>query len=124
MFDNVKISPQYETVLREQALAHLDARRASGTEWFTRDEHFIADGEEIRFMDRQRGIYRPKGWNGALSISTAFTTSGKDRPYDDQAFSSENLGVYKGRGGDWDGADNDALRESLKRKFPMVWFQG
>ena len=113
-----------ERDLHEVALMQLDRYRADGQEWFDRNATFQVGDETVRYMDPQTGIYRPRGWLGALSISTVFRPPGQDRPYEDELFGPEGDGRYKLRGDDPAHHQNQALRYSMRHALPMVWFQG
>ena len=113
-----------ESLLRTEALAHLAVRKAAGVEWFTREETFSLGELTIRYMSPQTGIWKPAGWEGALSISTVYSLPGRSRPYDDELFGSDGPAIYKWRGTDPMQSDNRALRHCMNNQLPMIWFEG
>jgi putative restriction endonuclease len=84
---------------------------------------FTVDGQPMRLMDAQRGIWKPARFAAALSIRTTYRAPGQSRPYEDTT-GDDGLLRYKWRGDDADHADNRALRRAMERKVPLIWFYG
>lgn len=102
-------------------MAWLKAREDEGT-FFSREDRFVFQGQGIRLMNPQTGIWKPRGWNAALSISTVFTSPTGRKPYADSEISPDGLGRYKWRGDDPLHADNCALRNAMELDLPLIWF--
>ncbi|GAB2902654.1 HNH endonuclease [Neomicrococcus lactis] len=118
-------SADRENKLRLEAIEWLSMVTDNGRLPLTREEiaEFRFEGERFRLIDQSRGIWRPKGFVGALTIVTTFREPGKERPYEDE-IGADGLPRYM-----WEGDDpflftNVALRESMKRQLPMIWFVG
>jgi len=105
-------------------MAWLDASQAAGAASYTREDRFLFRGAMTRFMNRQTGIWKPAGFEAALSISTTYTPPGGRRPYDDIMFGPDGMARYKWRGTNPDHADNRALRAALRLSLPLIWFIG
>jgi putative restriction endonuclease len=84
---------------------------------------FTFEGAPLRLKDRQRGIWKPRQLQAALSIMTAYTPPGKERPYEDAEGADGHL-RYKWRGDDPMHADNRALRRACEAGLPLMWFIG
>ena len=112
-----------ELRLHEAALRQLDGYKAAGREWYDRNATFEIDHEIVRYMDPQTGIYKPKGWRGALSISTVFRAPGQERPYEDK-FGPDGDLRYKLRGDNLVHHQNTALFYAMEHGLPIVWFEG
>ncbi|PAU91099.1 HNH endonuclease [Kocuria sp. WN036] len=84
---------------------------------------FSFDGLPIRLKDRQKGIWKPRQAEAALSIMTAYTAPGKRRPYEDAEGADGHL-RYKWRGDDPFHPDNRALRKAFELRLPLIWFIG
>lgn len=115
----------FETRVRNEAIAWLEARTNDGADSITSTEllDFRVDGERFRLMDAQRGIRKPAAFSAALSIRTTYAPPGQARPYDDH-LGTDGLLRYKWRGDDPDHSENRALREAMTRQLPLVWFFG
>ncbi len=72
---------------------------------------------------RGRGINKPAGLAGALSITTAFTPFGKTPPYDDLQ-GEDGYARYKYEGTDPDLHTNRSLRTCMEFGLPLVYFMG
>ncbi len=79
---------------------------------------FHWEGQRIRLMAPQTGIWKPKGFRSALSI-----TSVEGSPYRD-AVRYDGLLSYKWRRGGPNHPDNVALREAIRYGDPLIWFRG
>lgn len=84
---------------------------------------FTVDGAPFLLKDRQQGIWKPSGFDAALSIATVYRSQGQERPYDDSV-GSDGLLRYKWRGTDPNLYVNRALREAMDRELPLIWFFG
>jgi putative restriction endonuclease len=81
-------------------------------------------GENIAIRQtRGRGIHKPRQLSAALSITTAFTSFGKQPPYDD-TFGEDGYPRYKYEGIDPNLATNRALRSAMELQLPLVYFIG
>lgn len=78
---------------------------------------FDFSGQRIPLVSPQ-GIFRPRGLDYPLTITTA-----PEGPYDDN-FSTEGLLSYKYRGSNHFHRDNIGLREAMKKKVPLIYFLG
>lgn len=114
-----------ELTLRKEAMQWLAAWTNDGLDAISYadlgDFHFR--GEAFPLKDRQLGVRKPAGMDGALSITTAYRAPGRERPYDD-VLGRDGLMRYK-----WDGDDpnkytNRGLRSAMSEKRPLIWFWG
>jgi putative restriction endonuclease len=115
-----------EQAIRAAALAWLHDVTLGGTVPVTREQlanDFHALGERFPLIDRGRGIRKPYGWSGALSITTAVPTSGRPRPYDDEE-GADGLHRYKLRRDQGGTVENESLRTALRDQLPLIWFYG
>ena len=74
-------------------------------------------------MPLQRGIWRPSGFDAALSIVTVYRANPADRPYED-AQGDDGYMRYKWRGTDGEAWDNVALRRAMQTQRWLIWFVG
>lgn len=111
--------------LREAAIAWLQMRTDCGQEPLTRDDilDFTFQGETFRLQAPQQGIWKPRGFQAALSITTKFSRPGEKPPYEDD-FSSEGVPTYMWRGDDPFHHENVALRNAMDLKMPIIWYYG
>jgi putative restriction endonuclease len=77
-------------------------------------EGFTFEGERIRLVGPQ-GIFKPKGMQLPLSITTSW-----NGPYDD-GFRGDDLLHYRYRGTDPSHHDNVGLREAMRLRVPLVY---
>lgn len=112
-----------EAAMREAAMHHLRRREQHDAVSFSRDERFSYHGQLIRFMNPQTGIWKPRQFSAALSISTTYTSPSGERPYEDSEIGEDGLGRYKWRGTNPQLADNRALREAMNLLLPLIWFR-
>lgn len=118
--------PRGEQAIRAAALAWLTEITLGGTEPVSRERlanDFQVDGTRFPLIDRGRGIRKPHGWHGALSITTAAPGSGRARPYADEE-GADGLHRYKLRRDERGRGENDALRVAMREQLPLIWFYG
>lgn len=84
---------------------------------------FEFEGERIGLVDQGRGIRRPAGLRGAVSILTTYSPNEASAPYAD-APGEDGFLRYKYRAGTAGEPDNRAVREALDARLPMIWFYG
>lgn len=83
---------------------------------------FEHQGRSLRLVV-QSGIWKPAGFDAALTIRTTFTRPGQLPPYQDTA-RGDGLVGYKYRGTDPQHSDNRALRRAMQSQTPLVYFVG
>jgi putative restriction endonuclease len=71
----------------------------------------------------QTGIRKPRGFEAALTIMTAYRRDPFARPYYDE-LGPDGYQRYKWRGEDPLQADNRALRSAMEERKPLLWFYG
>jgi putative restriction endonuclease len=115
----------FERRVRAEGMAWLERRTRDGAEIISSEElaDFTVDGQPVRLLDAQRGIWKPRALQAALSIRTTYRAPGQPRPYED-AQGSDGLLRYKWRGTDPQQADNRALRRAMQMMVPLIWFYG
>ena len=116
-----------ELAVRVALFEHLDNLLLStvdDTLTWDRTESFRWNGEifSIR-QSRGRGISKPGGLDGALSITTAFTQFGRQPPYEDLVGDDGYL-RYKYEGTNPKTYTNRALRACMEFALPLVYFIG
>ena len=80
-------------------------------------------------MATQTGIWKPRHLNAALSFRTVFAKEPSQRPYNDKE-GPDGFLRYKWRFTDptdpnnYNLSDNRAMREAMRQRFPLIWFQG
>jgi putative restriction endonuclease len=80
-------------------------------------------------MATQTGIWKPRQLTAALSFRTVFAKEPSQRPYNDTEGPDGYL-RYKWRFTDptdptnFNRSDNRAMREAMRQRFPLIWFQG
>lgn len=114
-----------DLALRREAMAWLEFRTQDGLEPITWEElrEFTFRGEKRPLKDRQLGIYKPRGLEAALSITTTFRAPGRERPYEDRP-GEDGLLRYKWQGENPDTFTNRGLRIAMERRLPLIWFWG
>lgn len=119
------LEDEFDSRLRAEAMAWLDAKTSNGAASITRTElaNFAFDGERLPLVDPQQGIRKPRQLTAALSILTTYTRPGQSAPYNDVP-GEDGLMRYKWRGEDPNHSDNRALREACARSLPLIWFVG
>ena len=114
-----------ELAIREALFSHLDdlmMGAAEGTLTWEQTGSFLFHDERIVIRQtRGRGIHKPAGLEGALSITTTFTPIGKEPPYADLA-GDDGYPRYKYQGSDPNLSTNRALRASMEHELPLVYF--
>lgn len=121
-----------DTAIRAAAFAEV--RRLSELHGNLSSQH-LADGfqfgnERIRFVNPQRGIFKPRQMRHLLSIRTVFAAKGRRVWYDDQRevhqqiFSGDDTVAYSFMGENPDAADNRWLRDAMDLQIPIVYFLG
>lgn len=118
--------PGDEHRVRAAALAWLAGVTFGGTEPVSRERlanDFLLDGSRFPLIDRGRGIRKPQGWHGALSITTSAARSGGTRPYADGA-GPDGLQRYKLRRDERGRGENEGLRAAMRDQLPLIWFYG
>lgn len=111
--------------LRTRAFAYIDEVSRLGAGLVTRDqlEAFTFEGQRVPLIARQRGIHKIADLPAALSILTTYSPTPEARPYEDEVGPDGYL-RYKWRGADPDLYDNRALRLTIERQTPIIWFRG
>lgn len=84
---------------------------------------FRPGGVRQPLKNPQLGIYKPRGHEAALSITTTYRPAGAERPYEDSV-GPEGLMRYKWQGDDPEHANNRALRAAHRDRLPLIWFWG
>ncbi|WP_223944873.1 HNH endonuclease [Arthrobacter sp. StoSoilB20] len=118
-------SASWDERVRQAAQEWLAARTNDGEEavHYLDLEDFHFENERIPLKSRQRGIWKPRALDAALSITTTFRRAGQERPYEDEV-GSDGMLRYKWQGDDADAADNRALRRAMTDHLPLIWFFG
>lgn len=111
--------------VRREAHLWLAARTNDGNDaiHYLDLEDFEFNGVRLPLKSRQRGIWKPKILEAALSITTTYSRPGQDRPYEDEV-GPDGLLRYKWQGDDSEAADNRALRRAMELRLPLIWFFG
>jgi hypothetical protein len=68
------VATEFEERLRAAAFAHLESlvRRSGGLVRREQLETFVFEGRRVPLIARQRGIWKPSGFDAALSFTTTF----------------------------------------------------
>jgi putative restriction endonuclease len=114
-----------EDAIRAAAFAHLDqllARCPDGALRSAEINTFAVGGRPVRLIV-QTGIWKPAGFEAALSIRTTYTPPNELPPYEDD-LGSDGLVRYKYRGTDPNHSDNRALRAAMRHQIPLIYFVG
>jgi putative restriction endonuclease len=119
------VSADAEDVLREQAIAHVNAlaERSGGLVRRDQLQAFDFEGRTIRLIAPQQGIWTPRGFSCALSIVTTAVRPNERPPYED-AIGEDGYPRYKWRGTNPDHHDNRALRAAMELGKPLLYFIG
>ena len=83
---------------------------------------FEFSGKKIT-VQQQRGINKPQGFEGALTITTIFTPYGQEPPYADYE-GEDGYHRYKYEGKDPSTYTNKSLRFCMEHNLPLVYFVG
>ena len=108
--------------MRLAAFTWLDSRSGTNLNYRALAD-FNFGGERMPLIDYTRGIRVPRSLDAALSLRTVFTPPGLVPPYEDQEGSDGRL-RYKMRGEDPMHPENVALRRTMERGLPLIWFVG
>jgi putative restriction endonuclease len=114
-----------DEAVRAAAFAYLQdlIDRSGGFVSRTELESFAFEGEALRLIAPRQGIWKPRGFDVALSIVTTFTPATDRPPYEDGIGPDDYL-RYKWRGTDPNLSDNVALRRAMELRRPLVWLHG
>jgi putative restriction endonuclease len=120
-----------EQALRSAAFLFLDSLAAGGRSLVRQSDvaDFSFQGNRLRLMATQSGIWKPAILQAALSFNTVFASDPSRRPYDDEVGPDGYL-RYKWRYKDptdpsnYDLSDNRAMRSAMRLGLPLIWFQG
>jgi putative restriction endonuclease len=115
----------FDQRLRWAAFSFLDKLAADGLPLVRQQDlsRFTFEGNEIRLMATQQGIWKPRQLTAALSFRTVFASDPNQRPYNDDP-GDDGFLRYKWRGLDPQHVDNRSLREAMTNGLPLIWFQG
>jgi putative restriction endonuclease len=91
--------------------------------WEQTAEFAFAGETIVMRQTRGHGIHKPRQLDAALSITTAFTAAGQQRPYED-AIGEDGYPRYKYEGIDPELATNRSLRTAMECKLPLAYFLG
>lgn len=118
-------SDSLDSRIRRAAQAWLAVRTNDGQDSisYLDLEDFEFEGIRLPLKSRQRGIWKPRQLDAALSIATTFRRPGQERPYEDEV-GSDGMLRYKWQGDDPDASDNRALRRAMEAGLPLIWFFG
>jgi putative restriction endonuclease len=124
MLRAVPVADDVDEQVRAAAFSYLDAllfthEHVSRTEL----QSFTFDGTRLPLISPQTGIWKPAGFQAALSILTTYVRPGEVPPYEDNVGEDE-YPRYKWRGTDPQHSDNRALRTAMALGRPMMWFLG
>lgn len=126
-----QIDLEAERRLRAAAFAFLDQLAERGSPLVRQDDlsAFMFEGQTVRLMATQTGIWWPKGHDAALSFRTVYRNDPSQRPYDDQEGADGYLRYkwrYKDAGDptNFNRADNRVMRAAMRMGLPLIWFQG
>src|SRR6266567_1045812 len=112
--------------IRAAAFAYLDTLTARSGGPVTRAEleSFVFEGQRVRLIAAQQGIWKPRFLDAALSILTTYVPPGQVPPYEDQEMGADNYPRYKWRGTDRSHPDNVGLRRAMEEGRRLMWFIG
>lgn len=119
----LKVHPT-DSRVRTEMFAHLDrllSRSPDGSLSSSDINTFTFEGRSLKLIV-QTGIWKPAGFDAALTIRTTFTPANQLPPYADDV--QGGVLHYKYRGTDPSHADNRALREAMIRGLELVYFIG
>jgi putative restriction endonuclease len=111
--------------VRAAALAYLDrlGRATGGLVARSELEAFDFEGRRLPLIAVQRGIWKPRQMDAALSILTTYSPNPERRPYEDD-LGADGFPRYKWRGTDPNFYDNVAVRVAMETRRPLIWFVG
>jgi putative restriction endonuclease len=119
------VAEDRDDAVRAAAFAYLgDLIDRSGGAPISRTElAFAFEGQLVRLLAPQQGIWTPRGLAAALSILTTYAPRPDLRPYND-APGLDGYPRYKWRGLDPEQFDNRSLRRAMEFGLPLIWFIG
>jgi putative restriction endonuclease len=119
------VAEDRDDALRAAAFAYLHdlIDRSRGAPLGRGDLEFPFDGQQVRLLAPQQGIWTPRGLAAALSILTTYASRPDLRPYDDEP-GLDGYPRYKWRGMDPGHFDNRSLRRAMEFGLPLIWFIG
>lgn len=88
--------------------------------WAVLSKGFVYQGRRVPLIGPQ-GIFKPADMRFPLSLTTAPIVPGRDRPYEDE-IGTDDLILYRYRGGAPFHRDNVGVREAMIRRLPLVYF--
>lgn len=103
-------------------LARLAARLGDGPLRSAEINSFSFEGRPMPLLV-QSGIWKPAGFEAALTIRTTFTPAGRAAPYEDR-MGVDGLLRYDYRSSGPAHADNRALRQAMIEGKPLAYFVG
>lgn len=111
--------------LRAAAFAYLDqvSDHGAGLVGQALLAGFSFQGQPVRLMATQQGIWKPRILDAALSFRTVYCSDPAKAPYLDEE-GSDGFLRYKWRGTDPQHPDNKSLRRAMELGFPLIWFRG
>lgn len=111
---------------RADLFTFLDTKKdgAGLITWQQLKEFQLSSGRNVAIIG-QNGIQRPRGLGllGAVTILTTYRAKQSERPYDDRV-GEDGYVRYKWKGVRGETWDNEALRQAMQFKLPLVWFRG
>jgi putative restriction endonuclease len=115
----------FDQRLRWAAISFLNQMALDGKPVVRQEDlaAFAFEGQPIRLMATQQGIWKPRQLNAALSFRTVYTSDPSKMPYDDGQ-GEDGLVRYKWRGLDPQHPDNRSLRQAMTEGLPLIWFRG
>jgi putative restriction endonuclease len=113
------VPAEFEEAVRVVAIEHVRAEMER-TGGFAHIDDLVIEFQGVRvpLLSNKRGIWRPRGFEAALSILTS-----RKSPYSDQV-GPDGYGRYKWRGDDPLSWDNVALRAARDQRVPLIYFFG
>ncbi len=111
------------------AIERLSRQHGGRVQWSDIQRGFYAEGEQVHFATRAKGIFKPRQMSAALSIKTVIPRSGREVWYRDQALAARTdqaTGLLRydlARGGP-DEPSNRSLRKAKERGAPLIYFAG
>jgi putative restriction endonuclease len=104
-------------------LAEQTAVHGEVLPWEALSKGLVISGQRVPLIGPQ-GIFKPAVLSDApISITTAPTVEGRQRPYED-GIDAEGILEYRYRGTDPMHRDNVGLRHAMQGKIPLVYFHG
>ena len=125
MLPLVRVPADVDERVRSSAFSYLDQILPAGGGLVSRTQlqSFTFEGRRLPLISPQTGIWKPAGFEAALSILTTYAPPGAVPPYEDQV-GDDAYPRYKWRGVDPQHSDNRALRTAMALGKPLMWFLG